>query len=150
MVSGADPPVVPIADKVSPDEGFQFFYRKTVCNIPSIEEFDLHSRPHTFTTGIVVAAPSGAVHALADVVSGVGFAISFTRILRSTVRMDNGSLYIGICHHCIRQRPFTQGCFHAGIHCQTKNSGIVTVKDCRNIEPAVPGFDFSDVRHALF
>lgn len=85
MVSGAYPPVVPIADKVSKDEGFQFLYRKTFYIIPSIDELALHSRPHTFTTDIVMAAPSRSVHALADVVFGDGFAVSFTRILRSTV-----------------------------------------------------------------
>ena len=49
------------------------------------------ARPDGLRSGIVMAACRFAVHALADAIFGSCFPVSFAGVLRSTVRVDNGS-----------------------------------------------------------
>ncbi len=81
MIGGTDPSMIPITDEVSPNKGFKFFYRETLCIVPVVEKLTLQSCPHAFTAGIVMASASCTVHTLADAVFQDGFAINFTRIL---------------------------------------------------------------------
>ena len=80
-IGGAYPPVVPITDEISPDEGFQFFHNHSFRVMPPIDEFFLHPRPHALAPGIVMAASAGAVHALEDAVLCDSLTVGFTGIL---------------------------------------------------------------------
>ena len=59
------PAVIPIAHVVAPDHCFQLFYRVIrTSSATTVKQLVLHSRPHTFTAGIVMTSASGTVHAL--------------------------------------------------------------------------------------
>ena len=91
LIGRAYPPVVPITDEISPDEGFRFLYCHSFCVMPPIDEFFLHPSPHALATGIVMAASAGAVHALENAILCCCPAVGLTGVPGSTVRMDDGS-----------------------------------------------------------
>ena len=91
LIGRAYSPVVPITDEISPDEGFQFLYCHSFCVMPPIDEFFLHPGPHAFATGIVMAASAGAVHTLENAILCRCPAVGLTGVLRTAVRMDDGS-----------------------------------------------------------
>ena len=64
LIRRAYPPIVPIADEVSPDKGFQFPYVHFLSMITSVEEFLFHPRPHALASCIVMASSPRTVHAL--------------------------------------------------------------------------------------
>ena len=68
FISRAYPPVIPIADEISPDNGFYFIHGHFLCIMPSIEELLFHSCPHAFTPRIVMTTSPSAVHTLKNTV----------------------------------------------------------------------------------
>lgn len=80
LIGRAYPPVVPITDEISPDEGLQFLHSHSFCAVSSIDEFRLHPCPHTFASYIVMVVASIAVHALENVVFCSRPAICFTGV----------------------------------------------------------------------
>ena len=107
LISGAYPPVVPIADEISKDEGFHFLHCHFLCIMPPIEEFLFHPCPHALAPCVVMAASSGAVHTLTNTVFCNRPAISFAGVLGSTVRVDHGSLKSWISADGIVKCPLT-------------------------------------------
>ena len=107
LIGGAYPPVVPVADEISPDERFKFLYGHAFRIITSIEQFLLHPCPHALTAGIVMAASSGAVHALDNAVSGNCPALNLAGVLCSPMGMDDGAFQLRICTNCIFKRSLT-------------------------------------------
>ena len=77
--------MVPIADEVSPNEGFQFLYVHFLSMVTPIEEFLFHPRPHALAAGIVMASSSRAVHALKNSVFLNTFTTGSAGVLRSAV-----------------------------------------------------------------
>ena len=107
LIGGAYPPVVPVADELSPDECFKFLHGHAFRIIPSIKQFLLHPCPYALTAGIVMAASSGAVHALDNAVSGNCPALNLAGVLCSPVGMDDGAFQLRICTNRIFKRPLT-------------------------------------------
>ena len=108
VIGRANPPVVPITDEISPDEGFQFFHCHPFCIMPPIDEFFLHPCPHAPAPGIVMAASSGAVHALDDAIFCGCPAAGLTGVPGSPAGVDDGSPECRIRPDCISRRTLAQ------------------------------------------
>lgn len=55
-------------DEISPNEKLQFLYGHSLRIVAVIEKLAFHSGPHTFTSGIIVALATSAVHTLNNTV----------------------------------------------------------------------------------
>ena len=107
LIGGAYPPVVPISDEISKDEGLHFLHCHFLCMMPPIEEFLFHPRPHAFASCVVMAASPGAVHTLKNTVFCNRPAIGCAGVLSSAVRVDNGSSKRWIGADGVVKRPLT-------------------------------------------
>ena len=63
-VGGADPPVVPVTDEISPNKNSQLIRGQAFRIVAVIEKLAFHSVPHAFTSSIIVAPATSTVHAL--------------------------------------------------------------------------------------
>ena len=64
FISRAYPLSIPITNKISPDESYQFLHWHSFSAMPSINDLRLHTCPHAFAPYISLAASASAVHAL--------------------------------------------------------------------------------------
>ena len=63
-ISGTNPPIIPVADEISPDDWLEFPGTHFFCTITAIQQLGFHSGPHALTAGIVVTSPSCSIHTL--------------------------------------------------------------------------------------
>ncbi len=150
LIGGAYPPVIPITNEISKDEGFQFFHRHSFCLMPPTDELLLHPCPHAPASRIVAAASTGAVHALVNSVLCDSHAADPAGVLCSTVRVDDGSPECRITPDSIGKRTLTLYGFHVCIHCQAGDCGIKTVKYGGYTELSVFCLEFGYICNAFF
>ena len=97
-----------------------------------------------------MAASSGTVHALMDVVLPDGLTVGLAGILRSTVTVDDCTFQCGISSQSIFQCMDTQICFHSCFHCQSKDAKIKAVENRRYIQFSIGRRDLRDVCNTFF
>ena len=97
-----------------------------------------------------MAASSGTVHALMDVVLPDGLTVGLAGILPSTVTVDDCTFQCGISSQSIFQCMDTQICFHICFHCQSKDAKIKAVENRRYIQFSIGRRDLRDVCNTFF
>ena len=86
-----NPPVIPVADEISPDDRSEFIRSHFIRIITVIQQFGLHSRPHAFAAGIIMSSASCTIHALLYAVLTDCIPVSLAGVLAPSVTVDNGS-----------------------------------------------------------
>ncbi len=88
-IRGTDPPVIPIADEISPDEGFQFIRAHLLCIVAVIEQFRFHSGPHALAAGVIMASATCTVHTLSYAILPDYVPVKLAGVLASPITVDN-------------------------------------------------------------
>ena len=148
-VGRTDPAVIPAAEKVAPDQFFELGDWNLPAVKAAVEQLFLHPCPHTLTACVVMAASSGAVHALDEIGFLNGPAVQLAGILAAAVGVENRTPKSRIGLDRVFYRSGTQRSFHVGIHSQTQDGSVIAVKNGRNIELSIPALDFRNVGHTL-
>lgn len=67
-IGGANPPVIPVAVEITPDQLLDLIHRQIFRVVTSVKELFFHSGPHTFTPCVIMTPATSAVHALTDTI----------------------------------------------------------------------------------
>ena len=126
---------VVISKRVSPDDRLDFL-KGQFCRIKLIELFLFQRRKPAFHPGIIPAFANSA-HTLDSVQLSERLFVFATRILASTVAMnDHSAFYIKVFVY-LRYCFYTQFLFHIRIHCKRNDLSIITVQKRRHIQFSV-------------
>ena len=86
IVPRTDAAIIPVTHKITPNHELELFNSVVLAFYASaVKQFPLHSCPHTFTSGIIVTSPAGAVHALFQTGEFQLLPEQFTCVLASAV-----------------------------------------------------------------
>ena len=132
-VRAADPAIVPVAHVIVPNERFQLLHGIFLRIDPAVEQFAFHPSPHGFATRVVMATPTGAVHALRETKDAERVPELSACILTAAIGVTDRAAKPRIGFVCVPDCLHTERRFHIRCHCKPQRRQIKAVEQNRNV-----------------